>query len=290
MSTVNIAKLPLHIKAREKIYPASGGVGRFPVPDDKVPWNVEWPEYQPTDFTAKVVAEGPVWADPEIRTDDSVKLKFNQRDGKVNRKSHIGNYEVIEGVPRNPCGRTGMVGRGFLGKWGPNHAADPIVTRWKSDQHGNILKDSETKKPILQFVAIKRKDTGEWAIPGGMVDAGDTVSATLKREFGEEALNSMDATDAEKKTIEKSVADLFKCGIEVYRGYVDDPRNTDNAWMETVAVNFHDMSGNSVGKFKLHAGDDAGDVQWADICSQLKLFASHESFIQKTASNLDAHW
>ena len=31
---------------------------------------------------------------------------------------------------RNPCGRTGLKGRGLLGRWGPNHAADPIVTRW----------------------------------------------------------------------------------------------------------------------------------------------------------------
>ena len=31
--------------------------------------------------------------------------------------------------------------------------------------------------------------------------------------------------------------------IQVYKGYVDDPRNTDNAWMETVAVNFHDETG-----------------------------------------------
>ena len=31
---------------------------------------------------------------------------------------------------RNPVGRTGMVGRGLLGRWGPNHAADPIVTRY----------------------------------------------------------------------------------------------------------------------------------------------------------------
>lgn len=30
---------------------------------------------------------------------------------------------------RNPMGRTGMRGRGLLGKWGPNHAADPIVSR-----------------------------------------------------------------------------------------------------------------------------------------------------------------
>lgn len=30
---------------------------------------------------------------------------------------------------RNPMGRTGMKGRGLLGRFGPNHAADPIVTR-----------------------------------------------------------------------------------------------------------------------------------------------------------------
>ena len=31
--------------------------------------------------------------------------------------------------------------------------------------------------------------------------------------------------------------------MQVYAGYVDDPRNTDNAWMETVAKNFHDEAG-----------------------------------------------
>ena len=41
---------------------------------------------------------------------------------------------------------------------------------------------------------------------------------------------------------------------QIYRGYVDDPRNTDNAWMETVAVNFHDESGTGLGLFKLSAG------------------------------------
>jgi len=30
---------------------------------------------------------------------------------------------------------------------------------------------------------------------------------------------------------------------QVYKGYVDDPRNTDNAWIETIATNFHDDTG-----------------------------------------------
>ena len=41
---------------------------------------------------------------------------------------------------------------------------------------------------------------------------------------------------------------------QVYRGYVDDPRNTDNAWMETQVYNFHDDEGTSVAVFRLHAG------------------------------------
>ncbi len=57
-----------------------------------------------------------------------------------------------------------MIGRGLLGKWGPNHAADPVVTRWKRTEDGErvMLHD----KPCLEFVAIKRGDTGEWALPG----------------------------------------------------------------------------------------------------------------------------
>lgn len=43
---------------------------------------------------------------------------------------------------------------------------------------------------ILEMVAIQRRDNLMWAIPGGMVDPGEKATATLKREFTEEALNS----------------------------------------------------------------------------------------------------
>ena len=35
------------------------------------------------------------------------------------------------------------------------------------------------------------------------------------------------------ETFERLLDQLFARGAVVYRGYVDDPRNTDNAWMET---------------------------------------------------------
>lgn len=50
----------------------------------------------------------------------------------------------------------------------------------------------------------------------GMVDAGEAVSQTLKREFGEEALNSLETTEQEKKDIETHINELFKAGDKVY--------------------------------------------------------------------------
>lgn len=50
-------------------------------------------------------------------------------------------------------------------------------------------------RSILQFIAIKRRDTGEWALPGGMVDPGEKVAATAIREFQEEAMNAFEATE-----------------------------------------------------------------------------------------------
>ena len=84
---------------------------------------------------------------------------------------------------------------------------------------------------------------------------------------------------------------IFLSGTQVYSGYVDDPRNTDNSWMETVAYNFHDDSNDGVlQSLNLQAGDDAKAVKWMDISSSLDLYASHRDFIEKVALLHNAHW
>ncbi|XP_028267679.1 ADP-ribose pyrophosphatase, mitochondrial [Parambassis ranga] len=276
-----------HVKARCRQYPGSK-IERLLVPDEKVDWAQSWPQYDPVDYTDPAVLKKPVWADPEI---GSFSPQFNTVDGNVDRTSFEGIYSVENGKPLNPLGRTGLTGRGLLGRWGPNHAADPIVTRWKVDPEGAKIHHSVSKQPILQFVSIKRKDCGEWAIPGGMVDPGEQVSLTLQREFSEEALNSLSVPPAERALIYERITQLFSSpGFQVFKGYVDDPRNTDNSWMETVAVNFHDDSGNSVSELPLQAGDDAGQVQWVDVDSSFALYASHSHFLELVAKERNAHW
>jgi len=53
-----------------------------------------------------------------------------------------------------------------------------------------------------------------------MVDPGETVSVTVRREFMEEALDSTgsDMSPEEKNKLEEQVKQFFKNGKEVYKG------------------------------------------------------------------------
>jgi ADP-ribose pyrophosphatase len=238
-------------------------------------WAEDVPDYAPIEYTAKVVLNNASdlvengWADPAVM-DDAL------REQVAARPTHhpSGQIQMVDGFPRNPFGRTGYAGRGLLGKYGPNHAADPIVTR----------RDPETGK--LQVVVIRRKDDGSWAIPGGMMDPGEHVSRTLKREFMEEARNT-----TERDQIRAKVDALFDSGGKfVYAGYVEDPRNTDHAWMETCAYHFHIEDADLARSIQLGAGDDAADVKWLDVdrttMSDVTLYADHRVFIDMALSQL----
>lgn len=59
------------------------------------------------------------------------------------------------------------------------------------------------------MVAIQRRDNLMWAIPGGMVDAGEKATSTLKREFIEEAMNRNTGINHQIKTINKQECGQF---------------------------------------------------------------------------------
>jgi len=246
---------------------------RTKVPDETVLWDTPWASYSPVTFTHKAVVDNDCsvkqggWADP-MSVSAVAKEEWSQR------VSHEGPIMFdAQGRPINPRGRTGMADRGLLGKWGPNHAADPVVTRWHP-----------TDKGRLQMVAILRKDVGQWAIPGGMVDAGEHVSATVRREFTEEAGNIEDPADRVK--FEEMCNQLFGAGVVVYKGYVDEPRNTDNAWIETAVFHMHCPA--EIGTLlPLNAGDDAVGVRWFDIDTENpNLYPPHRGWVGKVAAEL----
>lgn len=236
--------------------------------------------YSPTYYEADILKTAP-WAD----SSNTSRIQFNTIDGRTNRKSYHGPYRFDTMIktgqgkmesgnyPKNPVGKTGISGRGVLGKWGPNHAADPIVIK-KDPGDGSI-----------HIVCIKRKDTGDWAIPGGMVEPGDTFSITLIKEFMEEATNSLESPEEKNAATKEWLRIVFERAEIVYKGYVDDPRNTDNAWMETVAAAVV-LNDEEAEQIKLEAGDDASHVKWVKYTPELQLYASHGKFIRAAISKL----
>ena len=140
-------------------------IKRHPVPAGMISWDVRFEFYDPISFDAFHLTTAS-YADPDI-TKPEFCPKFNQMDGSIDRRSHEGIYRVVQRTPLNVRGRTGLTGRGVLGRYGPNHAVDPIVTRWKTHPEGGIIHDKISSRPVLQFVAVQRRDTNDWALPGG---------------------------------------------------------------------------------------------------------------------------
>jgi 8-oxo-dGTP pyrophosphatase MutT (NUDIX family) len=209
----------------------------------------------------------------------------------------IGNYTVICNMPYRHRGdksriETGVIGRGTLGQFGPNPATDPIVSRWKKDQDGNII--YKKGNPLMEFVMITRKHDGvdfstlEEAIklglvawPGGMVEPGKSVGDTVKQEFLEEAKCGLEMSDNDRRVAEDEIDKLFRNGDIIYKGYCGDPRDTDNAWMESTVYHFHDDYG-ITDTIKLKAGDDAKHVCWVtwDPKHPLIMYANHAKWAE----------
>jgi ADP-ribose pyrophosphatase len=217
-------------------------------------WNQVDKNYQPVHYEAPILGTQPDWADPP-----SLKETLAKRELKSYEEPRYGEY----GQPLNPKGPTGMTGRGLLGKHGANSAADPIVTT------------VDPKTGQLMMIAIVREDLDQVAIPGGMTGHGEKVSGTLARELCEETLGKQEHAGSTLQ--EKELQDLFEQrATPVYRGYVDDPRNTDNAWMETQAFHLH-LTPEEASKLNLKEGSDAKKVSWEPVTSAMlaKMYASH---------------
>lgn len=180
------------------------------------------------------------YSDPEDPT-EMQKLTFNSYESDV---------KIVDGYPQNPIGRTGMTGRGLLAKWGANFGADAIITK---------------KDKVLKVLLVRRKDTGELAFPGGMVDKDEKSCATAQRELLEETGISLDLENAKK----------------IYEGYVDDPRNTDNAWIESTFYHLHlDKDYNP--EFKIqHSEVIEVDFFNVDDTLQGKMFSSHSAVLKE---------
>lgn len=279
--SISFVFLPLSIAFASFFYqlPRSRLVASHPdypppgqVDPDKVRWTVPWNDYSPREFThrkvhqkfaeekdSKKCAVDPI-AVPSVLVLRS-RLSYHQ-PLRFDRKTHR---------PLNPNGRTGISGRGTLPRWGPNQASDLAITR-----QNKLTED-------IELILIQRRDTGQWAIPGGKLDSDESAIDAAAREFAQEAAGGqMDSVPILKE--------LLKDSSIVYQGIVTDPRNTDNAWMETSVFHVHVPPHDAqkamlLAKLTLKADDDALDVSWVSLnelsLDHREIFPPHKKFLER---------
>ncbi|XP_053929922.1 transient receptor potential cation channel subfamily M member 2 isoform X3 [Cuculus canorus] len=265
-----------HVLARNLLYPGSHTF-RFPVPDEKVPWEVEFPLYDPPAYSADhkdMAVQDPF--SPSLES--LLKINYNTMDGLIDRQSFHGLYAVQDGLPLNPMGRTGLRGRGRLHCFGPNHALHPVVTRWRRNLDGSIIRKS--LKKMLEVLVAQYPLSDVWSLPGGSLEPGETLPLKLKwilrREFWPQFQN------------------LLKQGTEIHKGYLDDPRNTDNAWVETVAISVHFNNQNDVEMKRLNSFLQGCDpelcIRWQVLDKRIPLHANHKELLHKVSVVLGAYY
>ena len=207
------------------------------------------------------------WADEENLKEDVLRRRNTWNDGTLVSLSEAGILFDSAGKPCNPFEDfTFRNGRFLLGKWGPNHAADPILTT-------DPVSDG---KPFRVLVVI-RGDCSLSALPGGMIDDEENTdqrgyTRTIQREIVEEATEPSMA-------LQHALAN----GEVVYTGYVHDPRNTKHAWIETVAVWGH-IFGSDAACLQLRSAAD-GETQSSyrmDMTEEniRELYASHSDWVR----------
>jgi len=169
-----------------------------------------------------------------------------------------------DGKPVTPI-KTGIKGRGMLGKYGPNHAVASIITKWINSE--------------LHFIGIIQNDTNEWAIPKGMVNTNEDSYDTLRRKFKEKV-----SSECSKSVLDEI---FIKRNDEIiYAGPIyEDPRTTDSAWIEILVVHYH-IEEELANKIKLNSQkSEIKNINWIN-CNE-NLYGGDKKFIDMVKEKME---
>ena len=246
------------------------------VGQDVLDWDDD--KYKPIEYNADVLTSSPkpAWADPAVVLSSEVgsRLIFDIK-GNATTVSAICKLDEATDRFLNPFGHTGVRGRGLLGCWGPNHAADNIVTRRSPEGTGFE-------------VMLVRKRVGDssscLAFPAGMVDPGKTVVQTMRAELTQEAV--VDDSGTGSSYVDRLFSSECDRG-SIYKGQVDDWRNTDNAWMVTTANWFHATPEVAAGlRIGVADTEEIESAAWYRIDKVETMYASHQEWLDAVKAKL----
>lgn len=192
-----------------------------------------------------------------------------------------GEYSIKDGVPVNPAGPTGMEGRGSLFRWGPNHTAQILLTRWARLRGTEEIYRCDGK-PVLEALLATEQVAfdAKAAFPAGDValsaaESHDKLHATLRQVARDHVEGHVAQSMLAFRVQEQLDQDLHagRCRA-VFGGVAEDDRNTDNAWVECAVGSYHSSGVAFHGfplKFQLPRaiGAGGGHCRWRAVYSSM---------------------
>lgn len=214
----------------------------------------------------EAAARGESWADPVA---DPTLIDWAER-----QRVAVIPFRVVDGRPVRPGPSTGIQrGRGHLGHWGEQAAADAIV----------IIRTRPGSIGWPWLLMVERGDGLGWALPGGYQDADEDAVTTALRELAEET----GLTVGREQVLRTWSPRL-----------IDDPRGTDEAWIVSTPVVIHLGHGHE--RLPCVEGrDDARRAAWLCAVEMAALerhldhqyggrvWAAHRDLIERTIEGLD---
>ncbi|MHA1917104.1 MAG: hypothetical protein ACTSUV_02185 [Candidatus Ranarchaeia archaeon] len=222
---------------------------RFRISIDQAIWKIPCSEYSPPYHVEQSVLENERekvkdgWADPEENWEIE---KLDEYDNLFSIDS--------DGKPLNPRGRTGIAGRGALGRWGPNPIILLVITR---------INSASNQFEILLEVA----HDNSFKIPENNVNYNESFDNAVTRIGNDVGLDiSIDKS---------SVLNI---------GYLYDMKQTDNAWVVAKSYLTHYKDDSISDEIKMNKSL----LKWKALSSDIinKLSSSRASLIREAVNKL----
>ncbi|UJR09912.1 hypothetical protein I4U23_014134 [Adineta vaga] len=137
----------------------------------------------------------------------------------------FGHYSIDQkGYPLNPLGRTGLCGRGILKRWGVNYQTHLVIMYGTNEM--------KSGKEIFKYLMHSTQDDSYFHLPSTWTTGTNmnAVKKTLKVFLCDiyQKWNNLNS-DTNDNKINRIIEHL----TFVSTAYIDDSKNTDNAWLET---------------------------------------------------------
>jgi ADP-ribose pyrophosphatase len=138
----------------------------------------------------------------------------------------------------NPRGRTGLKGRGLLGRWGANAAVSIVVTRRNRETDG------------IELLVGRKEGRVNLSLPRGFVLRGESVVEAAMRVLKTE-------TEVSAEGVHTDI---------IFDDYYYDSRQTDHAWVELTALLCH--SEDHFGEVSPSMTETFTEIDWRPLTSE----------------------